>query len=198
VATAGVTDGRSARSQRTRTAVVDALLALLREGNLRPTAREIAARAEVSLRSVYVHFDDLEDLFLAVARRQLALIEEIFVEVPGGGSLRERAEHLVAVRARIYEETAGVRRAAALQAPFSENLSRRIAAVRERGRADLARVFAPELDSFHAAERDRRVTVADLLTSADAWDRLRLADELTVAQATDAVVVGLVAILEAV
>ena len=47
MATAPVTDGRSARSQRTRNAVVDALLELNREGNLRPTAKEIAERAGV-------------------------------------------------------------------------------------------------------------------------------------------------------
>jgi AcrR family transcriptional regulator len=49
---APVADGRSARSRRTRTAVVDALLRLLRAGNLRPTAREIASEAGISLRSV--------------------------------------------------------------------------------------------------------------------------------------------------
>src|ERR1044072_5768679 len=63
------TDGRSARAARTRDAVVEALLSLLDEGNLRPTARQVAERAGVSLRSVYVHFDDLEDLFTAAAHR---------------------------------------------------------------------------------------------------------------------------------
>ena len=55
-------DGRASRAARTRIAVVDALLALNEKGNLRPTAREIAAEAGVSLRSIYVHFDDVESL----------------------------------------------------------------------------------------------------------------------------------------
>jgi hypothetical protein len=38
-------DGRRQRSARSRDAVVDAILELLREGNLRPGADEIAARA---------------------------------------------------------------------------------------------------------------------------------------------------------
>ena len=42
-------DGRLARSARTRHAVVDALLDLLGEGDLRPTAARIAERAGVSL-----------------------------------------------------------------------------------------------------------------------------------------------------
>ena len=52
-------DGRLARSARTRHAVVDALLDLLGEGDLRPTAARIAERAGVSLRIVFHHFEDL-------------------------------------------------------------------------------------------------------------------------------------------
>ena len=43
-------DGRTARSERTRTAIVDAHLQLIREGDLRPTAEKIAKQAGVSLR----------------------------------------------------------------------------------------------------------------------------------------------------
>src|SRR6188474_3694415 len=104
LASGRVTDGRSARSQRTRLAVVDALLDLLRAGNPRPTAKEIAERAGVSLRSVYVHFDDLEDLFLAAAKRHVELISGMLVEVPDTGPLRSRAETMVRMRSRIWEE----------------------------------------------------------------------------------------------
>ena len=44
-------DGRLGRGTRARTAVVDALLDLIEEGDLRPTAPRIAERAGVSLRS---------------------------------------------------------------------------------------------------------------------------------------------------
>ena len=56
-------DGRAARALRTRNRVVDALLDLIDEGDLRPPAADVARRAGVSLRSVYQHFDDLETLF---------------------------------------------------------------------------------------------------------------------------------------
>src|SRR4051794_7539538 len=75
-------DGRTARSQRTRDSVVEALLDLLNAGNPRPTAREIAEQAGVSLRSVYVHFDDLEDLFLAATGRHLERILPLLEKVP--------------------------------------------------------------------------------------------------------------------
>src|SRR4051812_40199139 len=44
-------DGRNVRAERTRKAVVEALLELLDEGDVRPTAERIAVRAGVSERS---------------------------------------------------------------------------------------------------------------------------------------------------
>src|SRR5512133_1697488 len=63
-------DGRNARAERSRAAVVEALLELLDAGDVRPTAERIAARAGVSERTVFQHFRDREALFEAAARRQ--------------------------------------------------------------------------------------------------------------------------------
>jgi AcrR family transcriptional regulator len=174
--TAPVTDGRSARSLRTRSAVVDALLELLQGGNLRPTAREIASRAGVSLRSVYVHFDDLDDLFLTAARRQIELVSGLLVEVPTTGRLRDRADTMMRVRGRIYDQISAVRRAADVQRPFSPALAKYLDAVRDAARASLLRVFATELDRLDEPTRTARVAVLDVLTAAEAWDHLRLVD----------------------
>ena len=46
-----------------RAAIADALLSLLEEGELQPTATRIAERAGISLRLIYHHFGDLEALF---------------------------------------------------------------------------------------------------------------------------------------
>ena len=45
------TDGRTLRSLRTREAIVDATIALLEQGDLRPTAPRVADQAGVSVRS---------------------------------------------------------------------------------------------------------------------------------------------------
>ena len=55
-------DGRAARGERSRAAVATALLDLLEEGIVEPTAGQIAARAKVSERLVFHHFADLEVL----------------------------------------------------------------------------------------------------------------------------------------
>src|ERR1700689_2883238 len=50
-------DGRRLRRDRNREAVVDALLDLYSEGNLRPSTAEIAERAGISPRSLFRYFE---------------------------------------------------------------------------------------------------------------------------------------------
>jgi TetR/AcrR family transcriptional regulator of autoinduction and epiphytic fitness len=196
LASGRVTDGRSARSQRTRLAVVDALLDLLRGGNPRPTAKEIAERAGVSLRSVYVHFDDLDDLFGAATRRQIELVAPLLVVVPATGSVAERAETMMRARAEIFEELGPVRRAAELQEPFSPALARSLHDIRAAGRADLERVFAAELERLSTEERQRRAAVLDVLCGSVTWDQLRHKESLDTGAARATVVEAIISLLE--
>jgi AcrR family transcriptional regulator len=177
--------------------VLDALLGLVREGNPRPRAREIAARAGVSLRSVYVHFDDLEDLFLAAASRQSELLADLYVEVPATGPLRERVETLVAARTRIFEAADPVRRAAELHAPASRALTKFLRRVHAAGRADLERVFARELEGLPDDLRARRVATLSTIAGAAAWRDLRAAGGLDEAAAHAATIEAMIALLEA-
>ena len=72
------TDGRVQRGERNRAAIVDALLSLLEDGVLRPSARQVAERAGVSLRAVFQHFDDMESLYAEWVRRQWHLAGPIY------------------------------------------------------------------------------------------------------------------------
>jgi AcrR family transcriptional regulator len=67
---------------RTRSAVIDALLALYEEGDLNPTAVRVAGRAGVALRTVYGHFADLESLYAEASERELARTLERVTTVP--------------------------------------------------------------------------------------------------------------------
>ena len=49
-------DGRRLRSDRSRQVIVEAMLQLINEGNLVPTAQQIANHAKVGIRSVFRHF----------------------------------------------------------------------------------------------------------------------------------------------
>ncbi|MBV5268573.1 MAG: TetR/AcrR family transcriptional regulator, partial [Burkholderiaceae bacterium] len=56
-------DGRFNRSVVTRKKIVSALTSLVYEGYLSPTAEQVAQRADVGLRTVFRHFDDLNSLY---------------------------------------------------------------------------------------------------------------------------------------
>jgi TetR/AcrR family transcriptional regulator, regulator of autoinduction and epiphytic fitness len=174
VAATSLTDGRSARAARTRDAVVEALLSLLDDGNFRPTARQVADRAGVSLRSVYVHFDDLEDLFTAAAHRHFERVRELIERIPDQGPLATRIDLFTRQRERIHEVSAQVRRAAMLQEPFSPALAEVLALARKLSRAEIELVFGSELNRRQGTDRERLVIELDMLSSASVWETLRL------------------------
>jgi AcrR family transcriptional regulator len=192
-----VVDGRAARKAATRDAIADALLDLVREGQLRPTAREIAARAGISLRSVYHHFDDLEDLFCVAARRQFDRIAPMLTPAAEDGTLQERVAGVVRRRAQLYEQLGAIRHATELQEPFSPTLQRLAANAQTRGREELERVFASELSALDESARARMIATIDALTTGNAWDLFRVRHALPSADAERAMAGAVTAVLEA-
>jgi AcrR family transcriptional regulator len=168
----------SPRAQRARDAIADALLALLREGDLRATAPRIAARAGVSLRSVFHHFPDLEALHQAAGARQAAAIARLARPIDRAAPLAARLEAFVAQRARVYEFIAPVRRAALLHEPSSPAVANSLADVRGAKRAEALALFAREL----AGRRELAAAVA-AVSSYSFWDALRHQQGLSVAAA---------------
>ena len=164
-------DGRSARAQRTRDSVVDAVLALVAEGDSRPTAREIAERAGISVRSVYVHFDDLDDLFRAAANRHFESLSDLLVPIDATLPGTERIAACVDQRVRIHERAGAVRRAADQWAPQSPALAEVIRQGRLVGRQDLERLFGPVLEG--RADHDVALSALDAILGAETWDGLR-------------------------
>ena len=194
--TAPVTDGRTARSSKTRDAIADALLDLLRGGQLRPTAKEIADRAGVSVRSVYVHFDDLEDLYCVAAARHYGRIAPNLGRVEPGGTLAERARALVDQRVRLYTSIGAVARATRLQAPFSPTLARIVRDAHRRSTKELASVFAPEITARPDDRRAGVLAMLDVVTSTTTWETLLEVHTLTPDDAARAMTATIVAMLQ--
>lgn len=166
-------DGRLRRGERSREAIVAALFELVGEGVLQPTAQQVAERAGVGIRSVFRHFDDMDSLFATMDARLRDDAWPILRE-PCEGSLRERVRALVQRRARLFERVAPYKRSANVQRWRSEFLrARHILLVREL-RADLLRSL-PELAEAPAEALD----AIDLVTSFEAWDRLRADQRLS-------------------
>jgi AcrR family transcriptional regulator len=161
-------DGRLARSERSRDAIVEAMLALVGEGDPSPTAERVAERAQVGIRSVFRHFRDMESLFAAMDERLEARVAPRYAAPPPPGRLPERVRALLERRCRLYETIAPYKRAAAMRRAESPFLRETHAALARRLRADLRR-WLPELEQAP----EPLAEALELVTSFEAWDRLR-------------------------
>jgi AcrR family transcriptional regulator len=188
-------DGRTARAARTRTAVVDALLALIREGDLRPTGARIAVRAGVSLRSVFQHFADMEALLAEAARRENERLDALTRPLSSAGTVEERVDALVTQRSVVFEAAASVRRAAMLQEPFSPALRANRDAVYARAGAVVRELFGAELAACPSPARRSLAAALDAAASWDAWEHLRARQALSVLAAKRAMRLMLLSLL---
>ena len=158
-------DGRTARAERTRRAIVDAHLALLEEGDLKPTGERIAERAGVSLRALWTNFKDMERLFAASGERLLERQDAEFRPVPPELPLDQRVAEFCRQRVRLLELVAPVARAVRTREPFSAELRRSRGWFVARVRDELEGLFAAELDADGAGRSD----LLDALTVATTW-----------------------------
>jgi len=171
-------DGRIARGEKTRRRVAEALISLLEEGDPQPTAKEIAQRAGVSLRLVFHHFDDMDALYHAVAKVNVERHWKSLYPVPPDLPFEHRVERTVRQRYRLFEAISPVRRAAIRQAYRSKEIGATLAESTKALRQQVALTFAPELSAAGAAAPDL-LDALDLVTSWEAWERLRTAQGMT-------------------
>ncbi len=190
-------DGRRLRGERTRRNIVDAHTALLREGELKPTAQEIAERAGVSVRTLWLAFGDMEGLLDATTDYWLESDWQLRDPVDPDSPLDERLERFSAERARRLENIAPAARSAALSEPFSQALRASRRHHVQRVRDAVEEVFAAELDGRDPAVREELATALTVAASWNAWSLLRDDLGLDVPAATAVVRHSLAALLAA-
>ena len=177
-------DGRAARSERTRRAIVDAMRALHHDGDLRPTAPRIAERAGVSVRTVWQHFDDLETLLVEAGRRDLEIARSFVAPIEPSLPTGARVEALVEQRVRMFEEMAPPWRAARVHVPFSAQLQSNRDTLMELARAQVQELFAPELDA--AKDPETMLDAVHVASSWATWESLRTDAKLDLTRAKKA------------
>jgi AcrR family transcriptional regulator len=191
-----ITDGRTARRDRNRLAVLDAVLELFAAGDLSPSLEDVAQRSGLSLRSVYRYMSDSEDLVHAAIERHLEKVRPLFAFEPSGlGTFTQRVDAFVAVRLRLYEAIAPTARAAQARAhdkssPGSEMLSERLADRRKLLRKQLERQFAAELAAM-GDQAPAILAAADGLTQIETIDWFVLSGGCSIEQTNEALAAGL-------
>jgi AcrR family transcriptional regulator len=167
------TDGRRLRRALNREAVVDALLDLYAEGNLRPSTDEIAERAGISPRSLFRYFEDADDLAgEAVARQQARVLPVLPVDAAPGDPFGARVAALVEQRLRLFATLGKAAQVSRLRAPFQPRLSESLAQGRRFLRGQVQTLFAAELGALDDDRAEAALASVDALTSYETYQLL--------------------------
>lgn len=142
-------DGRTARRDRNKNAVLDAVVELFAEGDLEPGVHEVAERSGVSLRSVYRYFEDTDDLIESAINRfaDRARLEYAAPE-PDKGDFEERLARFCDHRVRFFEGTRTVYKAALHRAGIDPRTQAAISLAQTELRTRTLAMFSPELDQL--------------------------------------------------
>ena len=158
------TDGRRARGQRTQLRVLEALLALVEAGDIRPTALEVANRADVSLRTVYHHFADVDAVRAAALELQRTRVQLHFHPIDPTLPVDERVRLFARQCRQVFEGLTPIRRATLVDDFGSAAFAARRKKAHEVRRRHLVATF-PEFLSA----RGQRATLLDAADTATCW-----------------------------
>jgi TetR/AcrR family transcriptional regulator, regulator of autoinduction and epiphytic fitness len=158
-------NGRSERARRTRAAIVEAHLELLAQGELRATAQQVADRSGVSVRTLWMHFADMEAVFAATAEAVLREQVSSYREIRTDLALEQRIDRFCRQRARLMEKLSPYARASQLREPLSPVLQGYRARHVEQVAAEVERLFAADL----AENRRERREQVHALAAASTW-----------------------------
>lgn len=165
-------DGRTARRERGRRAVIDAVVALLREGHAPPTTAQITGRAGVSEATLFRYFETIDDLQMQAAAQFLEQHAGLFT-IPDGADVGSRVDRFVTSRLALWEAIAPIARlgrARAFDNPAMADL------LRSNRRSQATQVddhFRADLADLSPARRHDCVALLATLTSFEAWDMQR-------------------------
>ena len=97
-------DGRLERSKKSRDLIIKAMHDLIDEGILSPTAQQVAETAQVGIRTVFRHANDMETLFRLITKVNAEKRSKYFLQADINGNLEERIEKLADSRSEGYAE----------------------------------------------------------------------------------------------
>jgi AcrR family transcriptional regulator len=183
-ATLAEADGRTQRRQESRERAVDAVLDLIEAGVPSPTAQQIAEKSGISIRTVFRLTEDVESLLAAAVQRQAERVAPAYVALPTEGSTATRIAALVKNRAHIFETIAPVRRVGEQLAIRSPHVAQGLDWHHRLLRAQVARLFEPELSSRRGATVSDTLNAADVVAGWETWEQLRRLKGLSVPEAS--------------
>ena len=178
----GRSDGRNRRAAETRRKIIAAAKAMIAETSEAPTVVAVAKRADVSVRSVFQHFGDVESLFVTVVDS----VRNDLVAPPRTESDRPMAARIVSVvenLAQLFDKIVPIRVAAG-QFANHPALIERAQAYKNELRSATVEAFDPEFATLSEQAREELLDAIGAALSLEAWIVLRRRDGLSFERAT--------------
>ena len=167
-------DGRRARRDRNREAVVDAYLDLVREGDLHPNVADVAERSGVSHRSVFRYFADKDELARTAVQRQMAWASSLAaIPVAATAPLDDRIAALVEQRAEMFDRIGAVGRLSRALAGRQPIIAEQLELSRRFFRKQVKVLFERELTALGEPDSGEALGAIDVLCSFESYDLLR-------------------------
>jgi AcrR family transcriptional regulator len=167
------TDGRTARRERNRREIVDALLELISEGAIEASAAEVATRAGLSERSVFRYFDDVNDLYSEVCAVQFARVQRhARIDRYARGSTARKVTAFVDQRVALHRAIGRVGVAARAHAHRNPVIARQLREARTLLRRQIAEHFGTEITALPELQRQAAIATIDLTTSYESIELL--------------------------
>jgi AcrR family transcriptional regulator len=174
-------DGRRRRGQNNRARIIAAMLDLTRSGAGRFSAEQVAAQAQVGLRTVFRHFQDMDSLYREMSSVIEAELKTIADRPLKAAGWRGRLMELIERRAMAFEKIGPF----AIASTGYRQRSKFLQADHARLVKILRAVVEAELPTNPPLD-PADVEVLDLLLSFEAWSRLRREQGLSVKDAQNA------------
>lgn len=184
-------DGRKQRSERSRLAIIDAMLDLIMGGKMEPSAAEIADRAGVSARTVFRHFEEMDSLYSEMTERMEAEIMPVIQQPFTAQGWRAQLDQLLERRAMIYERIMPLKIAASIRRFGSDYLMKNYQRFLHLERVGLENVLP---DS--ALKDATLLSAIEMCAGFQTWRRLRQDQNLDVEQARDVVRLTIMKLLD--
>lgn len=163
-------DGRKLRRASNRELVLSSLLELVEDGNLAPTAAQIAERSGVSLRSVFRYFEDRDQLLREAASMAYGRYSELArIHHFGRGTFEDRLAAIIDQRLVLFAAIAPIVRVR-YRTLVDPILSETIIAETQPLHEQVVQQFEPELAGLEDDHREPVTAALTALLSPEVFD----------------------------
>ncbi len=172
-------DGRRERSRSSRGKIVQAMLELVRRGDVAPSAARVADHAGVGLRTVFRHFDDMDSLYREIGEQIEAQVMPIVLQPYVSENWEDRLDELVERRGQVFEAILPFRLSANIKRYQSTYLMQDYVRLNKLERQLVEAILPPEVTNDRLTMEALHVAL-----SFQGWRSMRHDQGLPPAQAT--------------